>query len=134
LRTRPALSIGCAVLAAIGAVGVYLYVTAAPPCNSTETLDSVAGILRDDFHINGIFLNDATTVSGGLFSGSRDCWAEVAAIRGNENASALPWRAIQYRIMHQANFQPPTITVQLGAEVPLAPPVPSFWERLLAYL
>jgi hypothetical protein len=134
LRARLALSIGCAVLASMGAAGVYGYVTAAPACNSTRTLDSVAGILRNDFRLEGIFLNDPTTVSGGLFSDSRDCWAEVAQIRGNANASTLPWRAIRYRIVHQADFRPPTITVELGGDVPLAPPVPSLWTRLLAYL
>jgi hypothetical protein len=134
LSARLALSIGCAVLASIAAVGVYMSVTAAPACNSTRTLDRVAGTLRDHFHLDGIFLNDPMTVSGGWFSDSRDCWAEIAAIRGNENASALPWRAVRYRIVHQANSQAPTIDVQLGGDVPLAPPTPSVWKRLLAYL
>jgi hypothetical protein len=134
LQTRVVLSIGLGVLASIGAIGLGLYMNAAPACDNTRTLDRVNVILRADFHLEGILLNNAKTVSGGFFSSSRDCTAEVTQIRGNEDASNLPWQEILYRIVHQQKSQPAAITVELGGAVPLAPPRPSLWTRLRAYL
>jgi hypothetical protein len=134
MNTRTALAIGVAVIAAIGAAGFGVYLSAPPTCDNRSTLASVNRILRTDYHLEHVFLNDVSTVSGGLFSDSRVCAAELAEIRGNENASALPWREIRYRIANQGKSQPPVITVELGTEVPLAPPQLSFWRRMLAYL
>src|SRR5271165_745149 len=78
LKPRAVLFIGLAVLASAGAVGLGLYINAAPACDSTRTLDRVNVILRADFHLRGILLNNARTVSGGFFSASRDCSAEIA--------------------------------------------------------
>jgi len=91
-------------------------------------------ILRSDFHVESIFLNNVKTDSGGVFSDSRDCSAEITPIRGNESASTLPWREMRFRVVRQGKSQPPAITVELGGEVPLAPPQLSLWRRLLAYL
>jgi hypothetical protein len=134
LTTRMTLSIGFIALGLIGAAGLYVFKIATPACRSVQTVGRVYEILRDDFHLDSILLNNPTTVSGGFFSADHDCSAEVTQIRGNVNASALPWREIRYHIVHQENSQPPTITVELGGNVPLAPPAASLWERLLAYL
>ena len=122
------------VVASAGAVGIGAYMIAAPACDSTRTLDRVSGILHQDFHVESILFNGASTVSGGLFSDNRVCSAEIAEIRGNENASDLPWREIRYRIVREQQFEPADITVQLGGDVPLSPQRPSFWTRLQAYL
>jgi hypothetical protein len=91
----------------------------------------VTGVLRDQFHLDGVFVNNIKTEAGGLFGERRECSAEVAAIRGNVNAADMPWRAIQYQIDQRDNPAHPAISVQLGGNVPLAKPAPSFWQRLL---
>jgi hypothetical protein len=97
-------------------------------------MDRVAEILRDEFHLEGVFVNDVQTVSGWYLSDRHDCSAEVAPIRGNINASAMSWRAIRYRIVQQDDARRPVVTVALGEVVPLAGKIPSLWKRLLAYL
>ena len=129
-----ALAAGCGLVAAIGAVGLGLYMNAAPACDNTRTLGRVYDIMRDDFHQQSIFLNDVKTVSGAWFSESRDCAADVTPIRGNENASTSQWREIRYHVAHPEKSQPLAVIVTLGGDVKLAPPQPSLWRRLLAYL
>src|SRR5580658_182384 len=93
---RMVLSAGFVALALLGALGFYLAHEAAPSCDSEPALHAVTDILRDQFHLDGIFVNNITTVSGGWFSIRRECSAEVAAIRGNVNAADMPWRSVQY--------------------------------------
>jgi hypothetical protein len=97
-------------------------------------LDKVDAVLRDDYHLDSIFLNNIRTLSGGLFSLSRECSAEVAEIRGNVNAADMPWRELRYRIEEHDRATDPAISVTLGGSVPLARPAPSLWETLLEYL
>jgi hypothetical protein len=111
-----------------------MYRNASPSCTSGQALDRVSEILRDNFHLDAVLMNDITTVSGGFFSGSRECSTEITAIRGSVNASALPWQQLRYRIVHQDKRQGFDVTVELGGRVPLAQPEPSFWERLRARL
>jgi len=132
VTVRTILTCGVAVLALAG--GLFLRGNASPGCDSEPALHRVTDVLRDQFHLDGVFVNNVRTVSGGLFSDRRECSAEVAVIRGNVNASDMPWREIGYRIDRQATSDDPAITVTLGGDVPLAKPVPSLWERLLAYL
>jgi hypothetical protein len=128
------LLVGALAFVAAGAAGLYAYQDASPSCESTQALDKVDAVLRDDYHLDSIFLNNIRTLSGSLFSGRHECSAEVAAIRGNVNASDMPWRELHYRIEERDRAAAPTISVTLGANVPLAKPGPSLWEQLLGYL
>jgi len=125
---------GLVALVAIGAAALYVHMGAAPTCENERAVVRVSRILHDDYHLDSVFMNNVKTVTGGYFSDSRDCSAEIAQIKGGENASTLPWREIRYRIVSQGKSEPPAVTVQLGDNVPLAPPVLSFWERLRANL
>jgi hypothetical protein len=134
LTTRMVLSTGLVAFASLGATALYLHRNAPPTCTNEWTLGRVSEILRDNFHLDGIIISHITTVSGGFFSNSHDCSAEVAEIRGGEDASAMAWREISYRIVHQDGSRPSVVTVELGDHVPLAPQTPSLWARLLAHL
>lgn len=117
----------------LGAAALYLHRNAPPACDSRWAFDKVSQVLRDDYHVESIFVNNFKTVSGGYFSDGHECSAEVSAIRGNVNAGDMGWREIRYRIVRHGESLP-QITVELRGQVPLAPPPPSFWTRLLAYL
>ena len=131
MKKAAVLIVGVGVVAAFGAVGLGIYMSAPPDCRDTRMIAKVIRILRDDHQLGSVFLNDVATVSGGLFSDSRVCAAQIAQIRGNESASTLPWRELRFRIMRPDKSQPFDVTVELGSNVPLAPPQPSFWQRLL---
>jgi hypothetical protein len=134
LLTRNTHFIGLVALALLGAVGFYAHERASPACDSEQAMDRVSAILRNDFHLDSLLMTNVRTVSGGYFSDRHDCSAEVTQIRGNVDASGMPWRAIRYRIVHPDQSQRPAITVELGGSVPLAAKRPSLWKRLLAYL
>jgi hypothetical protein len=96
-------------------------------------MERVSAILHDEYYLDTVFVNDVATVSGWFFSGTHECSAEVATIRGSVDASALPWQALRYRIVHQNTAQSFAVTAELGGRVPLSPQSPSLWERLLAH-
>jgi hypothetical protein len=90
-------------------------------------------VLRDQFHLEGVFLHDFTTMSGGFFSDSRDCVAEVAEIRGNVNAGDMPWRHIRYGIARPDRAEPAIVSVDLGDATPFVQPLQrTLWTRLRA--
>lgn len=131
MRARAILTWGGVGLVLIGAMGWwFLDSQASPGCASEPALRQVTDALREQFHLDGVFVNNIRTVSGGWFSDRRACSAEVAEIRGNVNASDMAWREIQYRIDQAENAERPSVAVTLGGAVPLAKPVPSLWERL----
>jgi hypothetical protein len=134
LTPRVGLRSGLVAFALLGAAGMYAHSNIPLSCDSEEALRRVTEILRDEYHLDSIFVNNVRTVSGGVFSGSHDCSAEVVEIRGNVNASDMPWRGIRYRIVRQDQPPRPAITVELGGYVPLAEPTPSLWTRLLVRL
>src|ERR1700691_4424821 len=82
LTTRMVLSIGSVALASLGAATLYVHRNAAPTCTGEWTLGRVSETLRDNFHLDSIIMNHITTISGGFFSNSHDCAAEVTEIRG----------------------------------------------------
>ena len=132
MTTRMALSIGFVAVTSLGAAALYIRKDVPPACTSDWSLNRVAEILRDDFHLDSVLINNVRTVSGGFFSHSHDCSAEVAEVRGSVDASDMSWRGLRYRIVHQDAAQSATVTVELAGQVPLAPEAPSFWTRLLA--
>jgi hypothetical protein len=137
LMTHTTVAIGVVAIAFLGAslggAALYFYRNAPPTCDSERALDRISEVLRDDFHLDSILVNNVSTVSGGFFGDNQDCSAEVAEIRGGVDASDMRWREIRYRIV-QLGSQPFTITVELGDHVPLDPQTPSLWARVLAYL
>src|SRR5580692_8634002 len=130
---RIVLPIGIAASVLLGAIVLYVHGNAPPNCGSERALDRVSEILRDDFHLDSVLMNNITTISGGLLSDSHDCSAEVAEIRGGVNASAMPWQEIRYRVVQRGRSGPPLVTVELGGNVPLAQPTQSLWRGLLTY-
>jgi hypothetical protein len=134
LQTRNTFFIGLVALAAAGAVALYAHEQASPACDSEQAMDRVSVLLRNNFHLDSLLMNNVRTVSGGYFSDRRECSAEVTQIRGNVDASGMKWRAVRYRIVYQDKSRRPAITAELGGSVPLAAKVPSLWKRLLAHL
>lgn len=122
------------VIAVLGAAGIYAHSIAAPGCDSEQAQNKVYDILHDRFHLNSIFINNVRTLSGGWFSDSHDCLAQVVEIRGNVSASDMPWRELRFHVMREEAAHPMTVTVNVGGPVPLAEPPPSLWERLFAWL
>ena len=131
MTVRKALWIVVAAFAVLAGVVLYIHKSAAAECDSEPALGRVYAILRDQFHLDSIFLNDVKTVSGGYFSDSQDCSAEVTEIKGNVTMVDMPWREITYRV--GGHEDSPDVTVTLGGSVPLAPEPPSRWTRLLAH-
>ena len=123
-----------AAVVALGAAVLYVRGNATPDCGSDRALDSVSAILRDGLHLDGVYMTNIRTVSGGLFSDRHDCVADIAEIRGGVNASGVPWQEIRYRIARQGKSRTPVITAELGDHVPSPQPQPSLWRRILAYL
>ena len=115
-----------------GAGGLYVHGNAAPGCDSEAAQSRLYKVLREQFHVESIFINNVTTSAGTWFSDRQACSAEIVSIRGNVNASDMPWRSVLYRIERVAPAQPFNLTVQLGGSVPLADPAPSLWSRLFA--
>jgi hypothetical protein len=134
LKARGIVTAALVVFAALGVGGFYAARDAAPACDSETALHAATDLLRDRYHLDGIFVNNIGTVSGGWFDRRRECSAEIAAIRGNVNASDMPWRSIHYQIDQRGEAERPVVTVQLGGDVPMAKKTRSFWERLLAHL
>ena len=129
MAVRLVLGLAAVGVALLGAAWWYANRDGPPACESDQALHGVTVILRDQFQLDGVFVNNIRTVTGGWFSDQRDCSAEVAVIRGNVNASDMAWRGIQFHIGSDA-----AVSVRLGGDVPLAKPGLSWWERLLAHL
>jgi hypothetical protein len=134
MNVRMILYIGLAVSASGGAAVLYNHRDAPLTCDSEQALNLVSEVLRDEYHLDSTLINGIRTVSGGFFSHSHQCSAEVTQIRGNVNASDMPWRKVRYQIVRREKSVDSGITVSLGGAVPLAEPPPSLWTRLLAYL
>ena len=129
-----ALSISGAVAAALGGAALYVHGGAAPACDSDPAQGQVYRVLSDQFHLQGVFLHDFTTLSGGYFSDARDCAAEIAEIRGNVDAADLTWRQIHYRVVRADDAERPVVTVDLGGPTPFVPPpAQTFWTRLFVH-
>jgi hypothetical protein len=111
LTTRMVLSIGLVAFASLGAATLYAHRNAPSTCTSDWTLSRVSVILRDNFHLDSIIVNHIRTVSGGFFSDSHDCTAEVTEIKGGEDASGMAWQEIRYRVVDQDGSRPSLVTL-----------------------
>jgi hypothetical protein len=128
------LIIGLSVSGSAGAAVLYTDRDAPLTCDSDQALTQVSEVLRNEYHLDSTLINGVRTVSGGFFGHSHQCSAEVAQIRGNANASDMPWREVRYQIVRRERSVDSDITVNLGGAVPLAGPPPTLWTRLLAHL
>jgi hypothetical protein len=134
LTRRKVRSIAIAAFALLGVVGLYAYHTAAPGCGSEPALHRVQEVLRDEFHVNGVLINDIHTMSGGFLSNRRECSAQITEIRGNITAAEMPWREIRYSVAPGDKSDSAVVTVELGGDLPLAEPHRSLWDRLRGLL
>lgn len=127
--------IACVAVAALGGAALYAHGKAAAACDSDPAEGQVYRVLRGQYHVEGVFLHDVTSVSGGWFSDARDCAAEIAEIRGNVNAADLPWRQVRYHVTRSDNAERPVVTVDLGNATPfVGPPKQTLWSRLFVHL
>ncbi len=133
LASRWFVSIGFAVLASLAAAALFAHSRAAPTCDNEQALNRVSDILRAEFHLDSVFLNNIRNVSGGWFSTRRECTAQVTEIQGNVSASNLPWRDLRYSITPGTTAERADIEVKLGNGVALAGRRKSLWQRLLGY-
>jgi hypothetical protein len=133
MTVRTAVFIACVAGACLGAAALYAHNGAAPACDSDQAQGLVYDVLRDKFHLEGVFLHDFTTTSGGFFSDTRICTAEIAEIRGNVNAADLKWRQIGYRITRPDRTKPADVAVDLGGATPFVQTQEqTLWTRLRA--
>ena len=134
VTTRITLCIVGVVVVGLGGAALYAHDSAAPACDGDATEGEVNRVLHDKFHLQGVFLHDVTTFSGGYFSDARDCVAEVAEIRGNVDAGNMPWRTVRYQVTRSGDPESPVVTVDLGKATPFVPPSgQTWWTRLLAH-
>jgi hypothetical protein len=130
---RNALPIGFVVLAVLAIGTIFVRRIAPPSCTSEQAMDGLSEVLRNQFQLGGIIVNNVETVSGWYFSDRHDCSAEFAEIKGNLSALGMTWRAIRFRVQQQDEAQRPVVTVEMGDVVPLAAKIPSVWKRFLAH-
>ncbi len=124
-----------AALVGVGAGGVQARRNLRAACGNDDVLTEVHVVLRDRFRIDHIFINGVRTVSGSMLTGRYECTAQIAEIRGNQDASAMSWRGIRYSSINRHPGAPPAVAVDLESTMPLAPPEPkSLWERLFPSL
>src|ERR1022692_3904220 len=95
------LFIGLAVSGSAGAAVLYTDRDAPLTCDREQALAQVSEVLRDEYHFDSTLINGVITISGGFFSHSHQCSAEVAQIRGNVNASDMLWREVRYQIVRR---------------------------------
>ena len=130
---RKILLLACAVAAVLGGLAWQAHRSAAPACDSDQAQGEVYRVLHAQFHLEGVFLHDFSTTSGGYFSATRACAAAIAEIRGNVDAADLRWRQVHYRVTHSEDSEDPIVTVDLGgATVFNQAPEQTLWTRLLA--
>lgn len=134
MASRLFASIGFAALASLAATAFYAHSRAAPRCDSEQALQRITDVLRDEFHLDSVFVNNITGISGGWFSTRRECTAQVTEIKGNVSASDLPWRGLHYSIAPGPTAERADIEVKLGSGEPLAAKRKSLWRRLLGSL
>jgi hypothetical protein len=94
LISRMAASTGLVVFASVGAAGLYVSRNLPPACDGQQALKRVDEVLRDEYHLNSIFVNNIQTSPRGFSSDRRECSAEVVPIGGNVNATDMPWREV----------------------------------------
>ena len=117
--------------AAVLAGGVlYAHRDAPPSCGAPQTLDRVTAALQAQSQLSSIVLGDVHTLSDGFFGTRYDCAAVVAELRGGVSASAMQWRTIRYSSARPGPSPLTVVSVTIGKEVPLPPPVPTWWQRL----
>jgi hypothetical protein len=126
--------IGLALAVALVLGGLRAHRNLQAACGNDAVLSAVHDALRDQFHIDHIFINGVRAVSGSMLTGRYECRAQVAEIRGNVDAGSLPWRGVRYISRHHPDGTPPRVSVTLQAGVSLAPPEPkSLWDRIFPF-
>jgi hypothetical protein len=118
-RARTILTVlGVAVIALVGSK-IALSVVEVPSCHSEEAIRGLIGALKDPA-LGSLAVNNATTMSGGLLSGQRQCIADIAPLRSNVDASDMHWRHVAYQIVKSDTPDGITVTASLEGATSLA--------------
>jgi hypothetical protein len=91
-----------------------------PPCHSDPAIKGLIAALADP-GLGTIAVNNAVTVSSGLFSAERDCTADIAALRGGVDAADMHWLRVSYQVKTGVNPDQADVAAQRGTAVTLAP-------------
>jgi hypothetical protein len=122
--------IGVVAAVAIVAVGGYFYFAAAPYCDSNQVQSRTSELLRSQFSLDSVFFNNIQEVSGNIFSGRRECTAQVTQIKGNTSPTAMTWRKLRYSVALGTEPELPDIKIDLGPSGPFVPPPLTLWQRI----
>lgn len=130
VSSRSIRSTGLVAVVAIVAVGAYAYSAAAPACDSDRVLNSTTDMLRSQFNLDSVFINNIQELSGNIFSHRRECTAQVTQIKGNISPTAMTWRQLRYWIMPGIGPGISDIKLDLGADEPYVAPPLTLHERI----
>ncbi len=111
---------------------IALSLVEVPSCHSDEAIRGLVGALKDPA-LGSLAVNNATTMSGGLLSGKRQCIADIAPLRGNVDASDMHWRRVTYQIVKSDTPDGITVTASLEGATGLAAER-SMFARWVEYL
>jgi hypothetical protein len=127
-------AIGVLAAAASGGGAVLAHHNRQASCGNDDVLSAVHDILRDRFHVDHILMNGVQTISGNVLTGTYECRAQIADIRGNIDASAMNWRGVHYTSVSHDAGTPPEVTAELEGGMALAPHDPKpLWDRLFPF-
>jgi hypothetical protein len=96
-----------------------------PSCHSKEAVKGMIDALNDPA-LGTVAVNNATTLSGGVFARVRQCTADIAPVRGGVDASDMHWKRVTYAITKSDAPDGIDVTAKLGGETALAPERSSF--------
>jgi len=128
-RTIKSIGLVTAVVAIV-ALGVYAYTAAAPACDSNEVLSRTTDMLRSQFNLDSVFINNIQVVSGNIFSDRRECTAQVTQIKNNISPTAMTWRQLRYWITPGVDPELADIKLALGTDEPYVEPPLTLRERI----
>jgi hypothetical protein len=120
------------VVAGFKAAKMTLSAIEVPSCHSAEAVKGMIAALHDPA-LGTVAVNNATTVSGGVFNRVRECEADIAAVRGGVNASDMHWMRVTYEVRTSKLPDTADVTAALAGDTILAPERSDF-AKWLAYV
>jgi hypothetical protein len=91
-----------------------------PSCHSKEAVNAMIEALHDPA-LGTVAVNNATTLSGGVFSSVRRCTADIAPVRGGVDAADMHWMRVTYQVRKSTTPDSADVTATLAGDTMLAP-------------